>query len=90
MLGVDRYELRVRDIAAALARHPATATGWVMGVRGRHENLQEAARLEGLDKALSRPQDKEDEIHVPDTFRAAEGAGRGSLRGLSRCAMVEP
>ena len=61
VLGVERYGLRVKEIAAALAEHPATATGWVMrGVRRRHETPEEAACLEGLDKALSRPRDKED------------------------------
>ena len=49
VLGVERYGLRVMDIAAALAKHPATATGWVMrGVRRRHENPEEAARVEEL------------------------------------------
>ena len=42
-------------------RYPATATGWVMrGVRRRHENPEEAARMEKLGQALSRPRDKED------------------------------
>jgi hypothetical protein len=45
--GVERYGLRVKDIAAALAEHPAMATGWVMrGVRRRHETPEEAARME--------------------------------------------
>jgi len=46
--------LRVMDIAAALGKHPATGTGWVMrGVRRRQENSEDAARLEEFDKALS-------------------------------------
>jgi putative transposase len=54
VLGVERYGLRVMDIAAALGKHPATGTGWVMlGVRRRQENSEDAARLEELDKALS-------------------------------------
>jgi len=53
--------LREKDIAAALAKHPATATCWVMrGVRRRHENPEEAACLEELDETLSRPQGKKD------------------------------
>ncbi len=61
VLGVERYGLRVRDIAAALAKHPATATGWVMrGVRQRHEDPEAVARLEELDDALSRPVRQED------------------------------
>ena len=47
--------------SASLGKHPATAAGWVMrGVRRRHENPKEAARLEGLDEALSQPQGKND------------------------------
>ncbi len=42
-------------------QHPATATGWVMrGVRRRHENPEEAARMEERDQALSLPRDNED------------------------------
>ena len=60
VLGVERYGLRVKDIAAALAKHPATATDWVVqGVRRRHENPEEAARLEGLDQALSQRRSEE-------------------------------
>jgi len=54
VLGVERCGLRVMDIAAALGKHPATGTGWVMrGVRRRQENSEDAARLEEFDKALS-------------------------------------
>ncbi len=61
MLGAERYGLRVKDVAAALAKHPATATGWVMrGVLRRHEDPEAAARLEELDDALSRPARQED------------------------------
>ena len=67
--GTIHSGLRVKDIAAALGKHPATATGFVMrGVRRRHENPEEVACLEELDKALSRRQDKKDKIHVPGTF----------------------
>jgi hypothetical protein len=60
VLGVERYGLRVKDITAALAKHPATATGWVMrGVRRRHENPEEAARMEKLDQALSQRRGEE-------------------------------
>ena len=49
--------------------HPAT--GWVMrGVRRRHENPEEAARLKELDQALSQRRSEEHSIHVPGTFRA--------------------
>ena len=69
MGGTIHSGLRVKDIAAALGKHPATATGWVRrGVRRRHENPEEVACLEELDKALSRRQDKKDKIHVPGTF----------------------
>ena len=69
VLGVESYGLRVKDISAALAKHPATATGWVMrGVRRRHENPEEAACLEKLGQALSQRRGEEHMIHVPGTF----------------------
>ena len=35
-LGVERYDLRVKDLAEYLNKHPVTVTGWVMrGVRRR-------------------------------------------------------
>ncbi len=69
VLGVERYGPLVKGIAAALARHPATATGWVMpGVQRRHECPEEAARLEELDQALSQRRSEEHSIHVPGTF----------------------
>ncbi len=61
VLGVERYGLRVMDVAAALAKHPATATGWMMrGGRRRCECPEEAACLEELDETLSRPQGEKD------------------------------
>jgi len=55
-LGVERYGLRVKDLAEALDKHPVTVTGWVMrGVRRRKEDGQAAARFEELDAALSGP-----------------------------------
>ena len=55
-LGVERYGLRVKDLAEALGKHPVTVTGWVMrGVRQRNEDGQAAARFEELDTALSGP-----------------------------------
>jgi REP element-mobilizing transposase RayT len=54
VLGVERYDLRVKDMAAALGKHPQAATGWMMrGVRRRHEDAEEAICLEEIDVALS-------------------------------------
>ena len=61
VLGVERYGLRVKDIAAELGKHPTPATGWVMrGIRRRHEKSEEAACLEELDKTLSQTPGKKD------------------------------
>jgi REP element-mobilizing transposase RayT len=52
--GVERYSLRVKDIAAALAKHPVTGSGWVMrGVHRRHTDATFRDRYEQLDAALA-------------------------------------
>ncbi len=57
---LERNGLRVKDIAAALGKHPATATGWVMrGPGRRHENPEEAALMEKLGQALSQRRGEE-------------------------------
>jgi hypothetical protein len=49
-LGVERYDLRVKDLAEYLNKHPVTVTNWVMrGVRRRAEDPETAARIEALD-----------------------------------------
>jgi len=54
VLGVERYGMRVKDLAEVLDKHPVTVTGWVMrGVRRRAEDAETAARLEALDLRLS-------------------------------------
>lgn len=51
--GVERYGLRVKDLAEHLKKHPVTATGWVMrGVKRRHEDREASDRIERLDQAL--------------------------------------
>jgi len=53
VLAVEHYGLRVKDVASALAKHPVTATGWVMrGLRRRREDPATAARLDELDARL--------------------------------------
>ncbi len=52
-LGVERYDLRVKDLAEYLNKHPVTVTDWVMrGVRRRAEDPETAARIEALDRNL--------------------------------------
>ncbi len=52
-LGVERYDLRVKDLAEYLNKHPVTVTGWVMrGVRRRAEGPGTLARAEALDLNL--------------------------------------
>ena len=51
--GVERYGLRVKDLAACLDKHPVTATGWVMrGVQRRHRDSATAKQIEAFDEAL--------------------------------------
>ena len=84
MLGVEQSGLQGKDIAAAPAEHPATATGWVMRGSGTGTRTRKrAARLEGLKEALSRPRGKEDEIHVPGTGTFQEDALQ-TVRGQFR------
>ena len=53
VLGVERYGLRVKDLAEFLGKHPVTVTGWVMrGVRRRVEDAETAARLDALDREV--------------------------------------
>ena len=52
-LGVDRYDLRVKDLAEYQNKHPVTVTGWVMrGVRRRAEDPGTVARIDVLDRNL--------------------------------------
>jgi putative transposase len=52
-LGVERYDLRVKDLAEYLNKHPVTVTGWVMrGVRRRAEDPVTMTRFEALDRNL--------------------------------------
>jgi REP element-mobilizing transposase RayT len=52
-LGVERYGLRVKDLAECLSKHPVTVTSWVMrGVRRRSEDPDTEAQLEALDRYL--------------------------------------
>jgi len=52
-LGVERYDLRVKDLAEYLNKHPVTVTGWVMrGVRRRAEDPGTMARIEALDRNM--------------------------------------
>lgn len=60
-LGVERYGLRVKDVAELLNKHPVTVTGWVMrGVRRRVDEPETAARIEALDRALCEREISED------------------------------
>ncbi len=53
VLAVERYGILVKDLAAALRKHPVTVTGWVMrGIRRRAGNVEMAAKLEALDLKL--------------------------------------
>ena len=53
VLAVERYGILVKDLAAALHKHPVTVTGWVMRGSGRRAgNVEMAARLEALDLKL--------------------------------------
>ena len=52
-VGAERFGLRVKVIAEALGKHPATASGWVMrGIRRRQEDGDYRARYEGLEREL--------------------------------------
>ena len=52
--GVERYGLRVKDIAMGLGKHPVTGTTWVMrGVRRRRLEPAVEKEIEALDKGLT-------------------------------------
>ena len=52
-LAVERYGIRVKDLAEHLNKHPVTVTGWVMrGVRRRAEDPETMAMIEALDGKL--------------------------------------
>lgn len=52
-LGVERYCLRVNELARVLQKHPVTASGWVMrGVHRRRSDPEFSARLEEVDAAI--------------------------------------
>jgi len=54
-LGVERYGLVVKRLAAVLRKHPVTASGWVMrGVQKRHADRAFNERYEALDQFLVR------------------------------------
>ena len=53
MTGVERYGLRVKDLAENLKKHPVTVTRWVMKeVRVRQEDRETYDRIEALDQAI--------------------------------------
>jgi hypothetical protein len=53
-LGVERYGLVVKRLAAVLRKHPVTASGWVMrGVQKRYSDREFNERYESLDRVLA-------------------------------------
>jgi hypothetical protein len=55
VVGVERYGLRVKDLAACLGKHPVTGSTWVMrGVKRRHESAEARKEIEDLDAAVMR------------------------------------
>ena len=51
--GVERYGLRVKDLAESLKKHPVTVTGWVMkGAKLRQVDRDAYDRIEALDQAM--------------------------------------
>lgn len=53
VVGVERYGLLVKDLAAQLDKHHVTASGWVMrGVKRRHEDPATKKEIDRLDQAL--------------------------------------
>ncbi|NOZ93634.1 MAG: hypothetical protein GXP47_02700 [Acidobacteria bacterium] len=68
VLGVERWGIQVKDLAAVLGKHPVTVTGWVMrGVRRRVEDPDMASKLDGLDAILAGAENQKHEMHVPGT-----------------------
>lgn len=54
VVGVERYGVRVKDLAEALGKHPVTATTWVMrGTARRTNDSETSALIEELDRAIS-------------------------------------
>lgn len=53
-LGIERFGLQVKTIAAQLHKHPVTASGWVMrGTRRRQRDSEFRARYEWLDQQFA-------------------------------------
>ncbi len=66
MLGVERWGIRVKDMAQVLGKHPVTVTGWVMrGVRRRVEDQEMARTLDRLDAMLPGVDEPGPQIGVP-------------------------
>jgi len=53
VVAVERYGVKVKDLAEVLHKHPVTVSGWVMrGTRRRTEDAEAAASLDALDRKL--------------------------------------
>jgi putative transposase len=91
-LGVERYGLRVKDLAEYLDKHPVTVTGWVMrGVRRRAEDPETAARIDALDRGLCERPEEKGQMHVPGTIYGHESVvGRGSPAARPRARRARP
>jgi len=80
VLGVERWGIRVKDMARVLGKRPVTVTGWVMwGVRRRVEDQQMVGTLDRLDAMLPGGDDAEHQFHVPySSFCNANSRGGGN------------